>query len=58
MGDTAALAIAEKRGTEPFRSIEEFAARTGSNSGVISALEGVGCFEGLPKSDQISLFDF
>ena len=58
VGDTAALAIAEKRGTEPFRSIEEFAARTGSNSGVISALEGCGCFDGLPKSDQISLFDF
>ena len=58
VGDTAALAIAQKRGTEPFRSVEEFAARTGSNSGVVAALEGVGCFEGLPKSDQISLFDF
>ena len=58
VGDTAALAIAEKRGTEPFRSIEDFAARTGSNSGVVAALEGCGCFEGLPRSDQISLFDF
>ena len=58
VGDTAALAIAEKRGTEPFRSIEDFAARTGSNSGVVAALEGCGCFEGLPQSDQISLFDF
>ena len=58
VGDTAALAIAQKRGTEPFRSVEEFAARTGANSGVIAALEGCGCFEGLPQSDQISLFDF
>ncbi len=40
------------------RSMEDFAARTGSNSGVIAALESCGCFEGLPKSDQISLFDF
>ena len=58
MGDTAALAVAEKRGTESFRSIEEFAARTGANSGVVAALEACGCFADLPKSDQISLFDF
>ena len=57
-GMEAALAIAEKRGTEPFRSIEEFAARTGANSGVVAALESCGCFADLPKSDQISLFDF
>ena len=57
VGDNAAIAIAEKRGDKPFRSVEEFALRTGSNSGVISALEKSGCFDRLPKTDQISLFD-
>lgn len=58
VGDNAANAIAESRGDSPFRSMEDFAARTGANSGVVAALEGCGCFEKLPKTDQISLFDF
>ncbi|MBQ7278665.1 MAG: PolC-type DNA polymerase III [Clostridia bacterium] len=58
IGTNAAIAMAENRGTEPFRSVEDFAARTGANSGVISALESCGCFADLPKSNQLSLFDF
>lgn len=57
VGDNAAIAIAEKRGEAPFRSVEDFMKRTGANNGVISALEKSGCFDVLPKTDQISLFD-
>lgn len=57
VGDNVAIDIAEKRGEKPFRSVEEFAIRTGANSGVIAALEKSGCFDKLPKNDQISLFD-
>lgn len=56
VGDTAAISMAQKRGTEPFLSVEDFQARTGANSGVIAAMERCGCFDGLPKSNQISLF--
>lgn len=56
VGDNAAISIAEKRGTEPFLSVEDFQTRTGANSGVIAALERCGCFGNLPKSNQISLF--
>ena len=56
VGDNAAISMAENRGNTPFLSIEDFQARTGANSGVIAALENCGCFAGLPKSNQISLF--
>ena len=56
VGDNAAISIAEKRGSEPFLSVEDFQTRTGANSGVIAALERCGCFGNLPKSNQISLF--
>ncbi len=56
VGNTAAISIAEKRGNQPFLSIEDFQKRTGANSGVIAMLESCGCFANLPKSNQISLF--
>ncbi len=56
VGDTAAIAVAEKRGKVPFLSIEDFQTRTGANSGVVAALQGCGCFDDLPQSNQISLF--
>ena len=56
VGDNAAVSMAENRGDTPFISIEDFQRRTGANSGVVSALEGCGCFERLPRTNQISLF--
>lgn len=56
VGDNAAISMVENRGTAPFLSIEDFQMRTGANSGVIAAMENCGCFAGLPKSNQISLF--
>ena len=57
IGATAAEGIAERRGTQRFATQQDFAAVTGANSGVMTALEGCGCFNGLPKTKQISLFD-
>lgn len=56
VGDNAAVSMVEKRGTERFVSVEDFQTRTGANSGVVGALEQNGCFDALPKENQISLF--
>lgn len=56
VGDTASISLAGNRGDAQFLSIEDFQARTGANSAVIAAMEGCGCFDGLPRSNQISLF--
>ncbi|HWR24460.1 MAG TPA: PolC-type DNA polymerase III, partial [Feifaniaceae bacterium] len=56
VGRNAAVAISENKGSEKFLSIEDFQSRTGANSAVINALTEAGCFEALPKSNQLSLF--
>ena len=56
IGANAADAMAELRGTERFLSVEDFQSRTKVGSGVIGAMESCGCFAGMPKSNQISLF--
>lgn len=56
VGDTAAISMADNRGSEPFLSIEDFQTRTGANSGVIASMEKCGCFDGIPRLNQISLF--
>ncbi|MDO4543073.1 MAG: PolC-type DNA polymerase III [Clostridia bacterium] len=58
IGTTAAVSMASKRGNGKFISIQDFAERTGANSGVIASLKDCGCFADLPQSNQISLFDF
>ena len=56
VGGNAAESLAENREGHVFHTIEEFRATTKANSGVIAAMEKCGCFEGLDKSAQISLF--
>ena len=56
VGSNAALALAENRKGQVFHTIEEFRAVTKANSGVVAAMEKCGCFEGLDKTAQISLF--
>lgn len=58
VGANAAIQIVERRGEDKFISIQDFATRTGANSGVIAMLRSCGCFDGLPEQNQISLFDF
>ena len=56
VGRTAALAIAQNTKGERFVSVEDFQSRTNANSGVVAALTEAGCFDALPKTNQISLF--
>jgi DNA polymerase-3 subunit alpha (Gram-positive type) len=56
VGGNAAESLAENREGHVFHTIEEFRTITKANSGVIAAMEKCGCFEGLDKSAQISLF--
>ncbi len=56
VGRNAAMAMTQNKGGEKFLSIEDFQSRTGANSAVINALTEAGCFDMLPKSNQLSLF--
>lgn len=56
VGRTAALAIAQNTKGERFVSVEDFQSRTNANSAVVSALADAGCFDTMPKTNQISLF--
>ena len=59
VGNNAAEDIVSKRKEGArYATIEDFAEQTGANTGIISSLEQLGCFEGMPKKKQISLFDF
>lgn len=56
VGGNAAISLAENRQGQVFHTIDEFRTITKANSGVISAMERCGCFDGMEKSAQISLF--
>ena len=56
VGENAAIGIAEGAKGGEYTSIENFQARTGANSAVIKALSDLGCLDGLPQTDQLSLF--
>ena len=56
VGGNAAIALAENREGKTFHTIEEFRSITKANSGVIAAMERCGCFNGMEKTAQISLF--
>ncbi|NLI53083.1 MAG: PolC-type DNA polymerase III [Clostridiales bacterium] len=56
VGSNAAVSLVEHRAGQVFHTIEEFQALTKANSGVVAAMEKCGCFEGMEKTAQISLF--
>jgi DNA polymerase-3 subunit alpha (Gram-positive type) len=56
VGDNAAVNMAANRGDHVFHTIDEFQKITKANSAVIGAMERCGCFQGMAKTDQISLF--
>lgn len=56
IGRNAAISIAENTKGERFVSVEDFQSRTNANSAVVAALVEAGCFDNLPKTNQISLF--
>jgi len=57
VGETAARKIVEERNRGKFISIEDLIIRTKSSKTVIEALKEQGCLNGLPESNQISLFN-
>lgn len=56
VGTNAAESLAENTKGKVFHTIDEFRAATKANSAVVTAMEKCGCFEGMDKSAQISLF--
>ena len=56
VGDTAAKAFADAYEEKPFGTIEEAVHRSKLNKTAVEALRTHGVFEGLPETDQLSLF--
>ena len=57
MGENAAKSITEERDKAPFKTKEELRVRTGITKTAMEILELNRCLDGLPESDQVSLFD-
>ena len=55
LGVSAAQAIVSQR-SRPFTSVEDLRRRTSVNKSVIETLQSHGALDGLPASDQLSLF--
>lgn len=56
IGENAAKNIAASREAGPFLSIEDFQSRSKATKTIIELLSGMGCFRGLPETNQLSLF--
>lgn len=57
LGENVALAIEDEAKKKPFATIDEFVERTKANKTVVEILKANGILEGIPESNQISLFD-
>ncbi|WP_405082614.1 PolC-type DNA polymerase III [Paenibacillus chitinolyticus] len=56
IGENAARNIAASKESGDFLSIEDFQNRSKASKTVVELLNGMGCFRGLPESNQLSLF--
>ena len=56
LGDTVAKNIVEERKKRPFISIEDFQVRCKVSGTLIDKMRMMGIFEGMPESNQLSLF--
>ena len=56
VGDNAAEAVAAAGAKGPYISIEDFRARSGANSAVVQSLRELGVLDGLPETNQLTLF--
>ncbi|ANE48967.1 DNA polymerase III PolC [Paenibacillus swuensis] len=56
IGDNAARNIAAAKDGGEFLSIEDFQQRSKASKTIIEVLTGMGCFRGLPETNQLSLF--
>ncbi|MCQ2911185.1 MAG: PolC-type DNA polymerase III [Clostridia bacterium] len=57
LGENVAMAIEEEAKKAPFATIDEFVERTKANKTVVEILKQNGILDGIPESNQISLFD-
>jgi DNA polymerase III subunit alpha, Gram-positive type len=56
VGDNAARNIAASREEGDFLSIEDFQQRSKASKTIVDLLTGLGCFRGMPESNQLMLF--
>ncbi|SEN33567.1 PolC-type DNA polymerase III [Paenibacillus sp. OV219] len=56
IGENAAKNIAGARDFGEFLSIEDFQQKSKASKTIVEVLTGMGCFRGLPESNQLSLF--
>jgi len=56
IGENAARNIAAARDEGPFLSIEDFQTRSRASKTIVEQLAAMGCFRGLPETNQLSLF--
>ena len=58
IGESAAISFAEAFEKGPFSSIEDISVRTSVNNTNMETLREHGVLQGLPESDQLTLFSF
>jgi DNA polymerase-3 subunit alpha (Gram-positive type) len=56
IGENAAKAIAASKDAGPFLSVEDFQTRSKASKTIVEMLGSMGCFRGLPETNQLSLF--
>ena len=57
MGENVAKSIQEAREKAPFKTIDDLKQRTTVTRSIIDLMQEYHCLDGLPQSDQVSLFD-
>ncbi len=56
VGGNAADGVAQAGARGPYLSVEDFRGRSGANSAVVQSLRDLGALEGLPETNQLTLF--
>ncbi|PZE22415.1 PolC-type DNA polymerase III [Paenibacillus xerothermodurans] len=56
IGENAARSIAAAKDAGPFLSVEDFQLRSKASKTIVELLGSMGCFRGLPETNQLSLF--
>jgi DNA polymerase-3 subunit alpha (Gram-positive type) len=57
LGENVARSITEARADGPFRTIDDFKKRTGATKTNLETLTENHCLDGMPESDQVSIFE-
>ncbi len=57
LSENDALSISKERENGEFRNVEDLRLRTGIGKNALNILEENGCFDDIPDTDQVSLFD-